>query len=1056
MHHPGLHQIDPGPTWAFRFDPLDQGHAVGWHEADLPADQAPGWMEVPVPAAWQSYGRYFAKTEAELDHGFDVAWYRRRVNLPLSEDGRPQGRWWLCFDAIATTAEVYVNGESIARHSGPWQPVRFEVPWRLLSASGGQLSVAVRVDRVRPGEISHLNGYPQQSGHLTKGFHDILSMQAAGLWGPIRLVRTGPLALCPDGLLTRATLDLQHDPPRGRVDVAALLEPVAFPETTGRLRLTLTDPDGQPLAQRDIDVAPGTDRVIHSDDAPPDAEIDPADRLAQPMATLDLDAVRPWSPDDPALYRLSAELLDDAGQPSDHAEVRVGFRQLVAHERTVRLNGEPLFLAGILDWGHEPDTVAPAPTPETVRHRFTQLQERGFNAVCVCMWYPPEHFYDIADEMGVLLWQEHPVWKSDMNVARIDEYRMHFRRYLRRDLNHPSVAIVSGACEHERFHPELAAWWWAQAKALMPERLVQVQTAFLSWVNLSQTDFYDEHTYECTGRWLDYLADLDLAIGAMEPRPFLMGESVLYVDWPDTTALAEHRLKSGGKPMPVPKGSVHAHAHTESDAALERPMTHPWWLPGVLDAAIAFEDNLAKRHGEAAVQRFRRDANLHHRWGRKRQTLWFRAGDGHAGLIHNAYRDVAVCPLGVVDDFERWRLPADETRSYLGPVALFCQRNDGLEAFFQHDDLPLQVGLRNDGPGELHGMRLSLEVPGHAARVEQLPLHAGPGGSDWTRLLPDLPEPAESTQSTEPTGSNAPTRPDETGDGQVAPPVPLDITLHATRTTQGTTEDVTDTRRFWLLPESEAYPPRWHRHDAEPHTAEETALEFEEARYSSGWGLPIQRWAPIVPLPLTLWPTMPICDDAWLTAESSTVEAPCLVTHRLTDAVLDHLTRGGRVLLMPSRATGSLPTAVPRLWGVAPLVMDEGPLTELPDTAVLQWVDCDLHRRWLRVLPTTQLGLEDRLTPYLRYVGTHESGTRLNLMDAIAATRVGDGLLGLYCCDPHTAAGRYLADRFMRWLAHTPTHAVPAALDLATLRALRIQPPVAHIDADTGPDANAQ
>ena len=42
------------------------------------------------------------------------------------------------------------------------------------------------------------------------------------------------------------------------------------------------------------------------------------------------------------------------------------------------------------------------------------------------MWYPPEYFFNIADEMGMLIWQEHPVWQSPMETEYHAEYKRLF------------------------------------------------------------------------------------------------------------------------------------------------------------------------------------------------------------------------------------------------------------------------------------------------------------------------------------------------------------------------------------------------------------------------------------------------------------------------------------------------------------------------------------------------------------------------------------------------------------------------------------------------------
>ncbi|MCH7873600.1 MAG: hypothetical protein IID33_18025 [Planctomycetes bacterium] len=303
----------------------------------------------------------------------------------------------------------------------------------------------------------------------------------------------------------------------GNVRIDVQLEPrgAAAP---GSIQVVLFDETGQRMAEGSTNIA--EHQLICS-------------------LSLQVPDPRRWSPSEANLYTAEVRLLD-VDQLSEIYEVRFGFRRIQAVGTQILLNDSPVFLRGILHWGHEPTHIAPMPTPAEVRRQFQTLKAMGFNMVCLCMWYPPRYFYEIADEMGMLVWQEHPVWQSPMGPEHRDEYERLFTAFMRRDRNHPSVIIISATCEHPCFDPVLADWWWRTARRRLPDRLLQVQTANFALTDPEQTDLHDEHTYEDSNRWVSYLDDLQAHLATLPPKPFVMGETVLFTSWPDTEAIAKH------------------------------------------------------------------------------------------------------------------------------------------------------------------------------------------------------------------------------------------------------------------------------------------------------------------------------------------------------------------------------------------------------------------------------------------------------------------------------------------------------------------------------------
>ena len=156
-------------------------------------------------------------------------------------------------------------------------------------------------------------------------------------------------------------------------------------------------------------------------------------------------------------------------------------------------------MRGVLHWGWEPDTIAPAFSDEQIRREFRTIRELGFNLVKLCLFIPDPRYYEIADEEGVLLWQEWPLWlpeiTADLRAIIADEYTA----YMRMAAHHPSLVLYSLGCElNQAVDAELLIQLDAIVRGAAPAALVcdnSGSSEAFGGVELDLADFYDYHTY---------------------------------------------------------------------------------------------------------------------------------------------------------------------------------------------------------------------------------------------------------------------------------------------------------------------------------------------------------------------------------------------------------------------------------------------------------------------------------------------------------------------------------------------------------------------------------
>ena len=145
-----------------------------------------------------------------------------------------------------------------------------------------------------------------------------------------------------------------------------------------------------------------------------------------------------WSPESPKLYDVTCTCLGDT--VSD----RVGFREIKVEQGEILLNGKPIFLRGISC--HE-DSAAngKALTDEERIENIKLAKELGCNFMRIAHYPHHENMAKLADELGILLWEEIPVYWAiqfhrDKTYADAENQ---LKELITRDWNRASVIIWS-------------------------------------------------------------------------------------------------------------------------------------------------------------------------------------------------------------------------------------------------------------------------------------------------------------------------------------------------------------------------------------------------------------------------------------------------------------------------------------------------------------------------------------------------------------------------------------------------------------------------------------
>jgi beta-glucuronidase len=308
-------------------------------------------------------------------------WYQR----DFSFQKRPHTRTFVHFGAANYQARVWLNGNKIGEHTGGFTPFYFEVTDQVVE---GENSLVVEVDNIRRAE-----GVP---GLRTDWWN------YGGLTRSVRLVEV------PEEFIRDYSIQLG----RNHTDQIE-----GWVQVNGRVRdgaVTIEIPEAH---QKQTAQPDSTGRASFRIRFKPEL----------------------WSPEMPKLYRV----VLSAGE--DRIADQIGFRTIETRDTQILLNGQPIFLRGICLHEEAPFRSGRAFSEEDDRTLLTWAKDLGANFVRLAHYPHNEEMIRLADQMGLLVWEEVPVyWDLQwQNPATLENAKSQLREVIARDRNRAAVVLWS-------------------------------------------------------------------------------------------------------------------------------------------------------------------------------------------------------------------------------------------------------------------------------------------------------------------------------------------------------------------------------------------------------------------------------------------------------------------------------------------------------------------------------------------------------------------------------------------------------------------------------------
>lgn len=317
-------------------------------------------------------------------------------------------RYVLSFKGVSYYCQVYLNGEYIGEHEGIWDGFKFDITDFI---NDGDNCLVVKV--IKP-------DYDLKSKYYFRsvlfGFIPDVLLPFGGIWKDVYILEKECVYF--EDIYSKFNMK----------DSALEIEYRVNESRNLKINIGIKDPNGSTLSfYRSIE--------------------------KNGILKIKMDSLILWSPKNPNLYTVEVKLISDEAV-FDTYRNRLGARSITSKEGRILVNGEPVYLRGVLNWGYYPEIYCPNPSYEMVRQELKRIKEMGFNGIKHCLYFPPEYYYELCDEMGILQWQELPLWLPYQNEYLMDRIFKQYPRMLRLFINHASVILISIGCELDSTIPK--------------------------------------------------------------------------------------------------------------------------------------------------------------------------------------------------------------------------------------------------------------------------------------------------------------------------------------------------------------------------------------------------------------------------------------------------------------------------------------------------------------------------------------------------------------------------------------------------------------------------
>lgn len=317
------------------------------------------WKSVDVPYDWSVQGQLdatLASCTGYLPGG--IGWFRKTIDIP--EDMKDK-KVFLYFEGVYNRSEVFINGKSIG--SRPNGYISFNLDATPFVKFGEKNTIAVRIDHSQSADSRWYTG--------------------SGIYRNVWLIYSNPIHIKQWGVYAYPEVNQNE----GILNVEVSVNNETDKSAKLDISNVLLNSEGEIVASQ-----LNTIEVVSKN----------TNKIAFKLKIKDPDL---WNLDHPNLYKLQTIVFQN-GKEIDHTSTTTGFRTFTFDpDHGFALNGQWMKMKGVC-LHHDLGILGSAFYPEVWKKRLKTLKKVGVNAIRTSHNPRSPEFYDLCDELGLLVLDE--------------------------------------------------------------------------------------------------------------------------------------------------------------------------------------------------------------------------------------------------------------------------------------------------------------------------------------------------------------------------------------------------------------------------------------------------------------------------------------------------------------------------------------------------------------------------------------------------------------------------------------------------------------------------